>query len=269
MKMRIAIALVIGLTLTGTASALFTTAPTADSGDDIAPSRLPSSPSASSPTVSSPPPPLPPMRAAAAPVPKAETVHSGNPLWGIPLREFKAAVARPLFAPTRRPPPPPQAAPVSRAAPPPPPTPEPEKPPLSLVGTVAIGASNGIGLFVDQGTKTLVRLKTGDNHQGWLLRNVQRREVMLEKGREKVVLTLPPPELKKSAGAAGPAAPVVAVPAGSAQTGAPQPVGHNAAIPPSGGAPQAGAVSQAVPPSADGATPFAGMIQLLTNRQAR
>jgi hypothetical protein len=250
MMTRIAVALLIGLGLTGSVSALSTTTPVADSSDKV--TLLP-----------------PPARAAAPPAPKPEIVRSGNPLWGIPLRQFTASVARPLFAPTRRPPPPP-ATPVSRAAPPPPPKLEPEKPLLSLVGTVAVGASDGIGLFIDQGAKTVVRLKMGEGHNGWILRNVQRREVVLEKGRAKVVLTLPPLETKMSVGAGGPVAPAVAV-----QTSPPPPPPVSpaaAALPPAGAGAQAGPTGADLPTvstSADGASPFAGLLQLLANRQAR
>jgi hypothetical protein len=77
-----------------------------------------------------------------------------------------------------------------------------------LVGTIAKetaqGTADGIGVFFDQAVRSVVRLKTGEDHKGWVLRAVQRREVVLEKGRQTAVLTLPPPELNK----AGPVPPV-------------------------------------------------------------
>lgn len=192
MKMRFAVSLLIGLTLTGNAVALFV-APVVviDSQDG--------------PPAASPPAPVTPSRV--PPAAKSEPVPSGNPLWGIPMRQLSATVARPLFAPSRRPPPP-VVANVNRAAPPPPPPKvvEPEKLQLSLVGTVAAGEA-GIAIFLEQGGRNVLRLKTGEDHKGWILRAVQRREVVLEKGKETTVLSLPAPDMKK-----GPAvAPGVAV----------------------------------------------------------
>jgi hypothetical protein len=128
----------------------------------------------------------------------AKLVPSGNPLWAIPLRQLSATRERPLFAPSRRPPPP---IVEYQPAPIPPPTPltlaEPEKPRMSLLGTVARGA-DGIGVFVDQNTKIVLRLRIGEDHEGWVLRSVQRREVTLMKGRESANLSLPLPGLTKS-----------------------------------------------------------------------
>jgi hypothetical protein len=262
MKIRIGAALLIGLALTGTASALFTTEPAADDGDKMilpAPPPAPRSPPATAQRQA-----LPPAGAAVQAAPQRAGVRRGNPLWGMPLRQFTAAVERPLFAPTRRPPPPPAAA-ANRVAPPPPPRPEPEKPALSLVGTVAVGSSGGIGLFIDQGAKSLVRLKMGEVHQGWTLRAVQRREVVLEKAREKVVLTLPPPDTK--AGPPGVAAPLVA----AQPPASPPPVPPVAAAPPPPGsgsqAGPSGNQQAASQPGSGGATPFAGMLQMLMNQR--
>ena len=249
MKTRVAVVSLIGLALTGGVTALLTMTPVADSRDQGTLSR--------------------PAREVAPPPPKAGIVlRSGNPLWGIPLRQFTASVARPLFAPTRRPPPPPVAA-VSQAPPPPPPKPEPDKPLLSLVGTVALGASDGIGLFIDQNAKSVVRLKMGEGHQGWILRNVQRRAVLLEKGREKVLLMLP--ETKMSFASTTPAAPVAPA---QARQPPPQaaPVATAPPPAPAGAGPQpppAGADRFAVWPSSNGSKPFAGMLELLMKRQAQ
>lgn len=162
-------------------------------------------PAAVPPTVPDPrnemPPPgaMPPPARAAAP---AVQRPSGNPLWGIPLRKLTASVARPLFAPTRRP----AAVEVKASQPASPPSPpkakEKEKPQLTLLGTVAADSMEGIGLFLDRGDKSVVRLKTGEDHNGWVLRSVSPRQVVLEKGDQNAILNLPPPDT-----AAGPALP--------------------------------------------------------------
>lgn len=98
-----------------------------------------------------------------------ETTPLGNPLWAVPLRSLSITRERPIFSPSRRPPPPavvaaPYAAPVVR---PPPAPPEPDHPLLTLLGTVA-GTTEGFGIFIDDATKNVVRLKIGEGHDGWI-----------------------------------------------------------------------------------------------------
>jgi hypothetical protein len=119
---------------------------------------------------------------------------SGNPLWAMPLKDLSQTRDRPIFTPSRRPPPPPA---VERPYTPPPPPPVATKPPpepltLSLVGTIA-GDSDGVALFAEKGSQEVVRLRTGEAHQGWILRSVHGREAMLEKGDRKETVTLPAP----------------------------------------------------------------------------
>ena len=117
----------------------------------------------------------------------------GNPLWAIPLATLSISRQRPLFTPSRRPPAPP---PVVIAAPPQPVqparAPEPERLQLALIGTV-VGSAESIGVFLDQPTQRLIRLKTGEEHAGWILRAVRPREVTLEKGARVEILSLPRP----------------------------------------------------------------------------
>jgi hypothetical protein len=138
-----------------------------------------------------------PEIAGTATVQKVERVPSGNPLWSIPLRLLTATAARPLFTPGRRPPPP-VVVNVNRATAPvmaqPPKPAEPEKPPLSLIGTVA-GAAEGIGVFLDTSAKSILRLRAGEDHKGWILRSVQPRQVVLENGRQTIMLALPAPQM--------------------------------------------------------------------------
>lgn len=136
----------------------------------------------------------PPATPASAP-PAAEPALSGNPLWSIPLARLTASRDHPLFAKTRRPPP---VAAVARPSPMPAmPSPkpiEPEKPELSLLGTIA--GREKIGLFIDTGSKSVVRLKAGEHHKGWVLRVVRPRQVELAKGLDSAVLDVPPPDVK-------------------------------------------------------------------------
>ena len=119
----------------------------------------------------------------------------GNPLWAIPLNTLTVTRARPIFSPSRRPPPPAIVAapyvPPPRAAMPA----EPDRPQLTLVGTVT-GEQEAFGIFLDQTANKIVRLKLGDLHGGWILRQVRGREVMLQKNDEIVFLALPPPGTK-------------------------------------------------------------------------
>lgn len=116
--------------------------------------------------------------------------HGANPLWATPVASFTATRERPLFSPSRRPPAP--AAVVKVAAPPPPPPKptEPEKPHLSLVGTIMGNSGQRIGLFVNAADKSPLRLKIGENDKGWVLRDVQPRQVVLEKRQQNAVLKL-------------------------------------------------------------------------------
>jgi general secretion pathway protein N len=125
--------------------------------------------------------------------PAPEHTLSPNPLWEIPLSNLSTTRERPIFSPSRRPPPPlTAAAPPPALAPPPPKPPRVERPQLSLVGTVA-GEEESFGIFVDPSTKAAIRLKIGENYQGWKLRTVQGREVMLEHGQQTTILSLPQP----------------------------------------------------------------------------
>lgn len=150
------------------------------------------------------PAPQPPPAAAAEP---AQPPATGNPLWGKPLNRLTATRERPLFAPSRRLPAV-AAAPQPVVAPAAPPKPaEPEKPQLSLLGTVA--GREKMGLFLDSATKGVVRLKAGENHKGWVLRDVNPRDVELARGLDTAVLSMPSPDMK-AGGAPPPAMPAVA-----------------------------------------------------------
>jgi len=124
----------------------------------------------------------------------ADPAASGNPLWVIPLKQLTITRDRPIFSPSRRPPPPVAVdrpfvpPPVARVQPKPPPQPL----TLSLLGTIA-GDSEGIALFMERATQEVVRLRTGEAHEGWVLRSVHGREAKLEKGDRTETVTLPDP----------------------------------------------------------------------------
>ena len=152
---------------------------------------------------------LPPSNVLPAPVdisPGAPTrversEPSGNPLWAIPLSALTATRERPLFLPSRRAPAPAVARTPVVAAPPPSPTPpaQPEQPPLTLVGAIA-SETEGFAVFLDQATNNVVRLKTGQDHSGWVLQSVKGREVMLQKDGRTATMILPQPGAAPSAG---------------------------------------------------------------------
>ncbi|MGJ4951697.1 hypothetical protein [Bradyrhizobium sp. HKCCYLS20291] len=121
----------------------------------------------------------------------AERTLSPNPLWEIPLSSLTVTRERPIFSSSRRPLPPAATAvpkPVAPSAKPP----QDERPQLILVGTVGSDAES-FAIFVEQATKVGLRLRLGDEFQGWTLRSVQGREVILERDQRKTVLSLPQP----------------------------------------------------------------------------
>jgi general secretion pathway protein N len=140
------------------------------------------------------------VRDAAAPPRTSSPEPRGNPLWGIPLSELLATGERPIFSPSRRPPAPTVFA-VAAAEPPrlAPPPPEPTRPPLVLVGTI-IGETRQIGIFLEETTKEMVRLGTGESHSGWMLRLVDNRGVQFERGERAATLLLRPPDQNTAPG---------------------------------------------------------------------
>jgi len=118
---------------------------------------------------------------------------AGNPLWALPLKQLSITRERPIFSLSRRPPPPATptyVAPVAVRSPPKPA--EPERPSITLLGTI-LGSTESIGIFFNPTTRDIVRLRVGEDHEGWALRSVKTREATLVKDRERVVLELPPP----------------------------------------------------------------------------
>jgi hypothetical protein len=133
----------------------------------------------------------------------AKRTLSDNPLWAMPLAQFSETRARPIFSQSRRPAPavaPPIVAPKRVEVPKPKP---PERPQLSLVGTVT-SDTEGIGIFLDQSSKSAIRLKIGEDFHGWKLRTVQGRETTLEKDGQIVTLEMPQPSVEQVSSPAPP-----------------------------------------------------------------
>ncbi len=124
---------------------------------------------------------------------RPERERTGNPLWAIPLSALTATRERPIFLPSRR-------APAPAVAGPPPvvPTPivappaAPDRPSLTLVGAV-IGSNEGIAIFLDTATNNVIRLRTGEGHNGWILQSIKGREATFQRNRETATFALPPP----------------------------------------------------------------------------
>ncbi len=53
--------------------------------------------------------------------------------------------------------------------------------------------TRAFGIFLDQSNKTALRLKIGEDFQGWKLRSINGREVTMEKDEQGAVLALPQP----------------------------------------------------------------------------
>jgi hypothetical protein len=137
-----------------------------------------------------------PPSAQGAPVEAARAL-SANPLWGMPLKQFSATRERPIFLPSRRPPAPlASTVTVAKVVAPPKPK-EPEQPQLSLVGTIA-GDDAKFGIFVEQATKNVLRLREGEEFQGWTLQSVQGRETAFRKNKLTFVVALPRPDPTQS-----------------------------------------------------------------------
>jgi hypothetical protein len=121
----------------------------------------------------------------------AEAMRQPNPLWAIPMASLSATRERPIFSSSRRPLPPaqplvPQVQQLSAQ------TNRPDHPSLMLLGTVSEG-SEGIAVFENEGSKDVIRLRTGESHAGWILKDVKPREVTFLRGSTTAVLDIPSP----------------------------------------------------------------------------
>ena len=170
--------------------------------------------------------PLPSPSTQDRPVIQVTQAPSGNPLWAIPLKQLSATRDRPIFSPSRWPPPPAVVGPpaVVAASPSVQKPKEPDRPQLSLLGTIVNG-DDGFGIFMDQTDKVPLRLRIGAEYQGWTLRVIQAGLVTLKKGQQSVVLAFPKPAADEKGGAgrllASPAAKPILPPPRLGLTGQP------------------------------------------------
>jgi hypothetical protein len=117
----------------------------------------------------------------------------GNPLWGVPLKQFSVTRERPIFSPSRRPPPPAPTYVAPVAVRQPAKAPEPERPTIALAGTV-IGTDGYRGaVFRDTSSQDVLRLRVGENYHGWVLLLINPHEARLVKNGEQALLELPVP----------------------------------------------------------------------------
>ena len=126
--------------------------------------------------------------------------RAGNPLWAIPLSALRETRERPLFSASRRPPV--VAAPIVAPqkhevlAPPPP-----ERPLLTLVGTI-VSRKASVAMLQGANAEAISRLRVGQENGGWQVRGIGLRSIVVEKGAQSVELDLPRPN---NAPAASPA----------------------------------------------------------------
>jgi hypothetical protein len=115
--------------------------------------------------------------------------RTGNPLSAIPLSALSATRDRPLFSVSRRPPP--VAAQVDPPRPPPAPPLPPEQPPFTLTGTIV---SKKASVAILQGPKNdAILLRLGEENNGWQVREIGLRSIVVEKRAQSVELNLPKP----------------------------------------------------------------------------
>jgi general secretion pathway protein N len=113
-----------------------------------------------------------------------------NPIELQSFDELSSTRERPLFAPTRRPPPKPVAPVVSRVEPPAPPPPPPSLVVLGIVSEDGEGrAAVRAGDKGDKGGK-VVRVRAGDDLDGWKVGRVEPRKLVLTQGDRSVDFNL-------------------------------------------------------------------------------
>jgi hypothetical protein len=130
-----------------------------------------------------------------------EEPRAGNPLWTVPLRALSATRERPLFSASRRPPivaVPPAAPRLKAEAPAPAP---PERPLLTLVGTI-LSPKASVAMVQVFNTETISRLRLGQENDGWRVQAISLRSIVVEKSGQSVELGLPRPPATGDVGGA-------------------------------------------------------------------
>lgn len=67
---------------------------------------------------------------------------------------------------------------------------QPDEPELNLLGVI-VGGGEGYAVFLKNATHKVIRLKTGEDEDGWILRSVADREAVLEKNHRTAIVRLP------------------------------------------------------------------------------
>jgi general secretion pathway protein N len=123
-----------------------------------------------------------------------------NPLDALRLEDLTVTRERPLFRSTRRPP---LAAPVAAPTAEPPQVEEQtatlQPPPFDLIGAV-VGKDTAIALLRNKSTNQIVRMRAGDEAEGWRVTTIGSRTVALERDGRTQSLALSAPSAA-SAGA--------------------------------------------------------------------
>ena len=138
----------------------------------------------------------PPEASAPTAAPPAE-----NPFFSFTLESLEATRSAPLFTPSRTAPAveaPPEAEPTP-AEPEPAPEPVATPPQLQLIGVVVAGDEE-VAILSDQASGEVLRLRPGEEHQGWTLKILDGQSVEFIQGEERQKLTMftdfpdPPPQ---------------------------------------------------------------------------
>ena len=119
--------------------------------------------------------------------------RAGNPLWAVPLNALSATRDRPLFSASRRPPVvavPIAAPPPTQAAVAPPP---PERPSFTLIGTI-VSPRASLAMLQGSNSEAISRLRIGEENDGWGVRGIDLRSIVVVKGDQSVKLDLPRPD---------------------------------------------------------------------------
>jgi general secretion pathway protein N len=126
-----------------------------------------------------------------APDPNVKS-RAGNPLWTVPVSALSSTRDRPLFSASRRPP----IVAVPMAAPPPnqeafaPPAPE--RPLRTLIGTI-VSPKASVAMLQGSDAEAISRLRVGQENDGWQVRGISLRSIVVEKGAQSVELDIPRP----------------------------------------------------------------------------
>ncbi|MCA6120293.1 hypothetical protein J6500_00015 [Bradyrhizobium sp. WSM 1704] len=124
--------------------------------------------------------------ARAAETSERDDALANNPVELQPLQQLSATKDKPLFSPTRRPPPKP-VAPVARQEPPPPPAPPPS---VVVLGIVSENGGGRAAIRTAGTSDKVVRVRTGDDVDGWKVERIEPRRLVLTQGERSVDLAM-------------------------------------------------------------------------------